>query len=424
MFATFKQIFTPRNKELRKRILFTLGCLAIFIIGTTISIPNTNKLSGDLGFLELLNSIGGGALKRGSIFGLGVMPYISASIIIQLFTMNIIPYFTELAKEGYSGRRKLNTITRYFGIAIAFIQGIILSLGIVGSGSDAISYIKVAVILTAGTAFLLWIGDQITQKGVGNGLSLIIMAGIVAQLPYMMTEAFKTFVLDNDNLLDCLVVIKSIVSFIIYVAIYFAIVIGVVFIQESERRIPIQYSNKTSSAYGAKQTYIPFRVNAAGVMPVIFASTIIAIPQTLANFIKSEGYIKFVNNYLNYNTVVGLIIYLVLIVLFSYIYTLLQFRPADISENLQKNGGYIPGIRPGVETKNYIKSVLIKITTFGSLFLVVIAALPILFSNYSNVQNANITLGGTGILIVVGVALETYKQIESVLTQKEYKRRF
>ena len=171
MFATFKQIFTPRNKELRKRILFTLGCLAIFIIGTTISIPNTNKLSGDLGFLELLNSIGGGALKRGSIFGLGVMPYISASIIIQLFTMNIIPYFTELAKEGYSGRRKLNTITRYLGIAIAFIQGIILSLGIVGSGSDAISYIKVAVILTAGTAFLLWIGDQITQKGVGNGLS-------------------------------------------------------------------------------------------------------------------------------------------------------------------------------------------------------------------------------------------------------------
>ena len=398
MFATFKQIFTPRNKELRKRILFTLCCLAIFIIGTTISIPNTKSLSDNLGFLELLNSIGGGALKRGSIFGLGVMPYISASIIILLFSMNIIPYFTDLAKEGYSGRRKLNTITRYLGIAIAFIQGIILSLGIVGSGSDAITYVKVAIILTAGTAFLLWIGDQITQKGVGNGLSLKIMAGIVAGLPYMMTEAFKTFVLGNDNLFI------GIISFIIYVAIYFAIVIGVVFIQESERRIPIQYSNKTSSAYGAKQTYIPFRVNAAGVMPVIFASAIIAIPQTLANFIKSEGYIKFVNNYLNYNSTVGLIIYLVLIVV--------------------KNGGYIPGIRPGVETKNYIKSVLIKITTFGSLFLVVIAALPIVFSNYSNVQNANITLGGTGILIVVGVALETYKQIESVLTQKEYKRRF
>lgn len=418
MFATFKQIFAPRNKELRKRILFTLCSLAIFIVGTTISIPNTNSLSNDLGFLELLNSIGGGALKRGSIFGLGVMPYISASIIIQLFSMNIIPYFTELAKEGYSGRRKMNKITRYLGIAIAFIQGIILSLGIVSSGSDAIEYVKVAIILTAGTAFLLWIGDQITQKGVGNGLSLIIMAGIVAQLPYMMTEAFKTFVLDNSNLFI------GIVTFIVYVVIYLGIVVGVVFIQESERRIPIQYSNKTSSAYGAKQTYIPFRVNAAGVMPVIFASAIISIPQTLATFITNENYIKFVNNYLNYNTVVGLIIYLVLIVLFSYIYTLLQFRPADISENLQKNGGYIPGIRPGDETRRYVKSVLIKITTFGTIFLVVIAALPILFSNYSDVQNANITLGGTGILIVVGVALETYKQVESVLVQKEYKRRF
>lgn len=418
MFATFKQIFAPRNKELRKRILFTLCSLAIFIVGTTISIPNTNSLSNDLGFLELLNSIGGGALKRGSIFGLGVMPYISASIIIQLFSMNIIPYFTELAKEGYSGRRKMNKITRYLGIAIAFIQGIILSLGIVSSGSDAIEYVKVAIILTAGTAFLLWIGDQITQKGVGNGLSLIIMAGIVAQLPYMMTEAFKTFVLDNSNLFI------GIVTFIVYVVIYLGIVVGVVFIQESERRIPIQYSNKTSSAYGAKQTYIPFRVNAAGVMPVIFASAIISIPQTLATFITNENYIKFVNNYLNYNTVVGLIIYLVLIILFSYIYTLLQFRPADISENLQKNGGYIPGIRPGDETRRYVKSVLIKITTFGTIFLVVIAALPILFSNYSDVQNANITLGGTGILIVVGVALETYKQVESVLVQKEYKRRF
>lgn len=418
MFKTVKQIFAPRNKELRKRIAFTLGCLAIFIAGTSIKVPNTNGINSDLGFLELLNSMGGGALKNGSIFGLGVMPYISASIIIQLFSMNIIPYFTELAKEGYSGRRKMNTITRYLGIGIAFIQGIILALGIVKSGSSAFEIIRVSIILTAGTSFLLWIGDQITQKGIGNGLSLIIMAGIVARLPYMFTEAFKTFVLDNQNLFI------GIVSFVVYILIYVAIVVGVVFINESERRIPIQYSNKTTSAYGAKQTYIPFRVNAASVMPVIFASTIISIPQTFTNFIKSEGYIKFVNNYLNYNTTIGLIIYLVLIVLFSYIYTLLQFRPDDISENLQKNGGYIPGIRPGSETKKYVKSVLIKITTFGAIFLVVIAALPILFSNYSKVSNANITLGGTGILIVVGVALETYKQIESVLSQKEYKGRF
>ena len=373
MFKTVKQIFAPRNKELRKRIAFTLGCLAIFIAGTSIKVPNTNGINSDLGFLELLNSMGGGALKNGSIFGLGVMPYISASIIIQLFSMNIIPYFTELAKEGYSGRRKMNTITRYLGIGIAFIQGIILALGIVKSGSSAFEIIRVSIILTAGTSFLLWIGDQITQKGIGNGLSLIIMAGIVARLPYMFTEAFKTFILDNSNLFI------GIVSFIVYILIYIAIVVGVVFINESERRIPIQYSNKTTSAYGAKQTYIPFRVNAASVMPVIFASTIITIPQTLTNFIKSEGYVKFVNNFLNYNSTFGLILYLVLIVVFSYIYTLLQFRPDDIAENLQKNGGYIPGIRPGSETKKYVKSVLIKITTFGAIFLVVIAALPILF---------------------------------------------
>lgn len=418
MLTSFKQIFAPRNKELRKRILFTLGALAVFVVGTTIKIPNTNSIDNDIGFLELLNTMGGGALKNASIFGLGVMPYISASIIIQIFSMDIIPYFSDLAKEGYTGRRKLNTITRYLGIFIAFIQGLILSVGIVNSNADAFEYIRVSVILTAGTAFLLWLGDQITQKGVGNGISLIIMSGIVAGLPYMMSEAFKTFVLGNDNLFI------GIVTFIVYIAIYIAIVIGVVFIQESERRIPIQYSNKTSSAYGAKQTYIPFRINAAGVMPVIFASTLIAIPQTLTNFIKSEGYIRFVNNYLNYNTVIGLIIYLLLIVIFSYIYTLLQFRPDEISSNLQKSGGYIPGIRPGVETKKYIKKVLIRITTFGSIFLVVIAALPIVFSNYSNVENANITLGGTGLLIVVGVALETYKQIESTLSQKEYKGRF
>ena len=418
MFKTIKQIFAPRNKELRKRIRFTLICLAIFVAGTSVTVPNTNGINSDLGFLELLNSMGGGALKNGSIFGLGVMPYISASIIIQLFSMNIIPYFTELAKEGYTGRRKMNTITRYLGIGIAFVQGIILAAGIVKSGSDAFEYIRVAIILTAGTSFLLWLGDQITQKGVGNGLSLIIMAGIVARLPYMFSQAFNTFILDNDNLFI------GIVSFIVYILIYVAIVVGVVFINESERRIPIQYSNKTTSAYGAKQTYIPFRVNAASVMPVIFASTIIAIPQTLANFIKSESYIKFVNNYLNYNTTVGLIIYLLLIVAFSYIYTLLQFRPDDIAENLQKNGGYIPGIRPGSETKKYVRTILIRITTFGAIFLVLIAALPILFSNYSNINNANITLGGTGILIVVGVALETYKQIESVLSQKEYKGRF
>ena len=417
MFAKFKDIFAKRNKELRKRILFTLACLAIFIIGTNVRIPGTEE-NNNLGFLELLNVIGGGALKNSSIFALGVMPYISASIVIQLLQMDIIPYFSDLAKEGYAGRRKLNRITRYLGIAVALIQGFALSMSILGVGGQTFDYIKITLVLTAGTAFLLWIGDQITQKGIGNGLSLIILSGIVVSFPYMMSEAFKTFVLGNENLFI------GIISFIVYLAIYFAIVVGVVFISESERRIPIQYANKTTSSYGAKQTYIPFKVNAANVIPVIFASALISIPQVIARFVTNEGYLKFVGTYLNYNTTVGLIIYLLLIVIFSYVYTLLQFRPEEISKNLQQNGGYIPGVRPGVETKKYITSVLIRITTFGTIFLVIIAALPIIFQNYSNVENTNISIGGTGLIIVVGVALETYKQIESVLEQKEYKGRF
>ena len=417
MFAKFKDIFAKRNKELRKRILFTLACLAIFIIGTNVRIPGT-KENTNLGFLELLNVIGGGALKNSSIFALGVMPYISASIVVQLLQMDIIPYFSDLAKEGYAGRRKLNRITRYLGIAVALVQGFALSISLLGVGGATFDYIKITLVLTAGTAFLLWIGDQVTQKGIGNGLSLIILSGIVVSFPYMMSEAFKTFVLGNENLFI------GIISFIVYLAIYFAIVVGVVFISESERRIPIQYANKTTSSYGAKQTYIPFKVNAANVIPVIFASALISIPQVIARFVTNEGYLKFVGTYLNYNTTVGLIIYLLLIVIFSYVYTLLQFRPEEISKNLQQNGGYIPGVRPGVETKKYITSVLIRITTFGTIFLVIIAALPIIFQNYSNVENTNISVGGTGLIIVVGVALETYKQIESVLEQKEYKGRF
>ena len=308
MFAKFKDIFAKRNKELRKRILFTLACLAIFIIGTNVRVPGTTENS-NLGFLELLNVIGGGALKNSSIFALGVMPYISASIVVQLLQMDIIPYFSDLAKEGYAGRRKLNRITRYLGIAVALVQGFALSISLLGTGGATFDYIKITLILTAGTAFLLWIGDQITQKGIGNGLSLIILSGIVVSFPYMMSEAFKTFVLGNENLFI------GIISFIVYLAIYFAIVVGVVFISESERRIPIQYANKTTSSYGAKQTYIPFKVNAANVIPVIFASALISIPQVIARFVTNEGYLKFVGTYLNYNTTVGLIIYLLLIVI-------------------------------------------------------------------------------------------------------------
>ena len=418
MFRGFSQLFNKANKDLRKRIYITLFCLGLFALGSSVTIPWATQIYQDLGFLEIFNIMSGGGLRSFSIFALGVSPYITASIITQLLQMDIVPYFKDLKDQGYTGRQKINKINRYMGIIIGFFQAYVLCIAYMGSASVFVQ-LKTALVMTAGTAFCLWMGDQITNKGIGNGQSMLIMAGIILSMPSIFTGAYYGFITSGtyESAL-------GIFFFSLFILVYILIIVGIIWIQLAERRIPIQYANKSTSAYGAQNSFLPIKLNSAGVMPVIFASAIIAIPQTLANFIKSEGYIKFVNNYLNYNTVVGLIIYLVLIVLFSYIYTLLQFRPADISENLQKNGGYIPGIRPGVETKNYIKSVLIKITTFGSLFLVVIAALPILFSNYSNVQNANITLGGTGILIVVGVALETYKQIESVLTQKEYKRRF
>lgn len=417
MFSKFKQIFAKRNKPLRERILFTLICLSIFIVGINIKVPGTIGIDDKLDFLDLLDIMGGGALKSSSIFALGVMPYISASIVVQLLQMDIFPYFSDLAKEGYNGRRKLNRITRYLGILVALIQGFALSLKIVDNGT-AFEYIRVSIILAAGTAFLLWLGDQITKKGIGNGLSLIIMSGIVVSFPAMFRDAFDTFVLKDANLF------LGIVKFTTYILVYLLVVAGVVFISESERRIPIQYANKTTSSYGAKQTYIPFKVNAASVIPVIFASAVMSIPQMLTYFITNAKYISFVQKWTNYTTVRGLIIYLVLIIIFSFVYTIIQFKPEEIAKNLQQNGGYIPGVRPGEETKKYITSVLLKITTFGTLFLVVIAALPILFQKLPFASNTNVTLGGTSLIIIVGVALETFKQIESVVDQKEYKGRF
>lgn len=419
MFKNLKQIFSPRNKDIRNKILFTLLILFVYKIGTAVRVPGTENITQDLGFLELLNVMGGGSLRNFSIFALGVTPYISASIIIQLLQMDIIPYFSNLAKEGHTGRVKLNKITRYLGIALAFLQGLVMSFSFLGQGATAIEYLRVSLILTAGTCFLLWLGDQITQKGVGNGISMLIMAGILISTPAMMTDAFGSFVVSGTTQEVALGVTK----FILFLLIYVAIIIGVVFIEKSERRIPVQYSNRTSTAYGAKQTYIPFKLNSAGVMPVIFASSLISIPSLLASFIKKDSFSLFVNSYINYNTITGFILYILLIILFTYLYTFMAsgLRPKELAENLNKNGGYIPGVRPGNETKNYVSTVLSRTTFLGALFLIIIAGLPIIFSNVSSLPTS-VTVGGTGLLIVVGVALETYNQIESSLSARQYER--
>lgn len=419
MFANIKQIFNPKNKDLQKRILFTLAALFVFKLGTTIIVPGIDQSAlgtDNLGFLGLINAMGGGAMEKFSIFSLGVMPYITASIIIQLLQMDIVPYLADLAKEGQVGRTKINQITRVFGIILAFIQGYMFSFAFI-KGGTVMQYMEFATVLTAGTALLLWIGDQITAKGVGNGISLIIMAGIIATMPTMFVDAYTGLVV-GDTVQQLTL---GIVKFALFVALYLGIIIAVVYEQCSERRIPIQYANKTTSSYGGTQNYIPFKLNSAGVIPVIFASALISIPALIAQFIKNEGFTLFVNKWLSMHTPVGFVIYIVLIFGFTYFYTFLQLKPKELTENLQKNGGYIPGIRPGEETVKYITRTLNRITVVGATCLAIIAALPIIFGAVSSLPTS-VSIGGTGLLIVVGVALESYKQIESQLVSRNYSR--
>ncbi len=416
MFKTIKLLFHKKNKDIRKRVLFTLGCLFVFILGKTIPVPGTQGAVSSLGLWELYDAISGGALEQFSIFSLGVMPYISASIITGILQMDIIPYFTELKEQGATGRQKINQINRYLGLGIAFLQGFAMAFAFVPNGSAA-EFLKIAIILTGGTAFLLWLGDRITQKGIGNGISLLIMAGIISSIPNMFIETFQSLVLGNESLF------MGIIAFSIFVIIYLAIIVGIIFVEKSERRIPIQYANQTSSAYGARQNYIPFKLNSASVMPVIFASVVFTIPSFIAGLMDSENaFAVFVSKYVNYTTPVGFTAYMIVIILFCFFYTFLQINPEELSKNLNKNGGYIPGVRPGNETKKYISTIIGRITLIGALFIAVVAGLPIVFSNFINTGlPSSVSLGGTSILIVIGVALETYNQLESSLINRNYK---
>jgi len=416
MFKTLKLLFNKKNKDIRKRLLFTLGCLLVFIVGKTIPVPGTQGAVSELGLWELYDAISGGGLEQFSIFALGVMPYISASLITGILQMDIIPYFTELKEQGATGQQKINQINRYLGLALAFLQGFAMAFAFLPNG-NALDFLKVAIILTGGTAFLLWMGDQMTQKGIGNGVSLLIMAGIISSIPNMFIETFQALVLGNENL------VLGIVGFSIFVLIYIAIIVGIVFVEKSERRIPIQYANQTTSAYGARQNYIPFKLNSASVMPVIFASVIFTIPSFIAGLLDSESaFAVFVTKYVNYTTPVGFAAYIIIIIIFCFFYTFLQINPEELSKNLNKQGGYIPGVRPGKETKEYISTVIGRITLIGSLFIAIVAGLPIVFSSFIDTGlPSSVSLGGTSILIVIGVVLETYNQLESSLLNRNYK---
>ncbi len=424
MFKGITQLFSKENKDLRKRIYLTLFCLGIFCLGTTITIPWAKPWTTDiiktldLGFLEIFNLMSGGGLKTFAIFGLGVSPYITASIITQLLQMDIIPYFKELKDQGYVGRQKINKITRYLGILIGFFQAYVVCYFYL-RGADVMTMLKVSLVMTAGTAFCLWMGDEITNKGIGNGQSLLIMAGILQSMPAVFTGAFRGFILSGSytNWVGILL-------FCIFVIVYILIIVGVIWIQLAERRIPIQYANRSTTAYGAQASFLPLKINAAGVIPVIFASILTTIPATIVGLTKKQAAINFVNKYIVYTTPTGFIIYIILIFAFSYFYTFLVMNPEEMSKNLNERGGYIPGVRPGADTSNYISKSLGKLTFAGSIFLVILAGIPVIFSLiFKNTLGSSVSLGGTGILIVVGVAIETYKQMESSLISRSYKAR-
>ena len=413
MFRGFSQLFNKANKDLRRRIYLTLFCLGIFCLGSAITIPWASIIYEELGFLEIFNIMSGGGLRNFSIFGLGVSPYITASIITQFLQMDIIPYFKDLKEQGYVGRQKINRITRYLGIVIAFVQAYVLCVFFM-NGSDIPTMLKTELVMNAGTAFCLWMGDQITNKGIGNGQSMLIMAGIILSMPSVFVGAYDGFILAGTYATGL-----GIFFFILFILIYLLIIVGIIWVQLAERRIPIQYANRSSSAYGASQSFLPIKINSAGVIPVIFAQILITIPGTIVNLIGNETAINFINNYINYTTPTGFILYILLIIFFGYFYTFMVMNPEEMSKNLNKRGGYIPGIRPGEDTANYISNSMGKLTFTGSIFLVILAGIPIIFSAIFELP-ASVSIGGTGMLIVVGVAIETYKQMESSLVSRSY----
>lgn len=414
------KLFSKEAKDLRKRILFTLLVLGLYALGTGITIvwatPWLGTLIDQLDFLGVFNLMSGGGFEKFAIFGLGVTPYINASIVTQLLTMDIIPYFKELKEQGYVGRQKINRITRYLGILLAFVQAYVLTVFLLGVSEVAL-IIKITLVMTAGTSFLLWLGDQITEKGIGNGQSLLIMGSIVLSLPAVFTGAYNAFIGTASY-----AIWLGIIFFILYLIMYLLVIVGIVWITLAERRIPIQYANKTVSAYGAKQSYLPLRINYAGVMPVIFASMLLTIPSIVVTIIGNQNAIDFVNKYIMYTSVPGFILYIALIVFFSYFYTFMAMNPEEMSKDLNKSGAYIPGVRPGAETTKYISNVVGRLTLVGALFIAILAGMPILISNLTGL-NQSVAIGGTGILIVVGVAIETYKQVQSGLVSRKYSNR-
>ena len=432
------QIF--KNKEVVNRIFFTIMILFVFRIGAAITAPgitvNSDVLDQSNNMFALMNLLGGGALQNFSIFALGVSPYITAQIIIQLLSMDVLPALSELNKQGQYGRKKIEMATRYLTLMLAAVQ----AYGIIQTAQNTswitfnfeqnfLNYAYVVTIMVAGAMLVMWLGDQITSKGIGNGISVIIFAGIVASLPNQIYTAFTEWVLTNWNL-GSSEAMQGVFQFILYVACLVAIVAFVVYIELARRKIPVQHATRSGGSEKlSKASFLPIKINSAGVIPVIFASSIMMAPSVIASFISQDAMNASWLQVFQYNQLVntggvmipwGLIIYLILILLFTYFYANLQINPDRLAENFQKNGSYIPGIRPGVETANYVKKVLNRVTFIGAMSLMFIAALPVVLTLTVFNEDPTLAIGGTGLIIVVGVALEINNQINGLIAGKSY----
>ena len=411
MLSTLKS--AVKAEDTRKKILFTLMMFLVFRIGTHIPVPNINsevihQLTEQAKLLGFFDMISGGAFKNFSIFAMSITPYINASIIMQLLTV-IIPKLEQLAKED---RKKIAEYTRYLTVVLAFVQAIGVSFGFKGAlVNDSIGSIAlVALTLTAGTACLMWIGELITEKGIGNGISLIIFAGIVSRIPNGCLTLYSYIV--EKGAIGVLVVL-------LFAVIALAAIVAVVAIQEGQRRIPVQYAKRVvgRKVYGGQSTHIPIKVNSAGVIPVIFAMSILMFPGTIASFFPNSGLAQAITNIFDVSGIFYNILYALLIVFFTYFYSAISFNPVDVAENIKKNGGFIPGLRPGRPTSDYISKVMSRITLFGAIFLAAIAVLPAIIMGLTGLE---LYFGGTALLIVVGVALDTMKQLEASLLMRSY----
>jgi preprotein translocase subunit SecY len=413
-------------EELRTRLLYTALLLVVVRVGSHVTLPGVDAVllaraeanQAQNTLFGLYDLFVGGAFKNAAIFALGIMPYISSSIILQLLGA-VVPYFQKLSKEGEEGRKKLTQLTRYGTVLVSALQawGVSVRLTslqlegipIVPSEIQGIGFtLSTVIFLTAGTIFMMWLGEQITERGIGNGISLIIFIGIIARFPHSIAEQFAI----SQNLIITLLILVVMV----------AIVAGVVLVTQGTRRIPVQYAKRVvgRKVYGGVTQYIPLRVNTAGVMPIIFAQSIMFIPQTILTFFPESDFMASVSGYFQYTSYTYAVFYGILIIFFTYFYTAIAFNPKDVAENMQKQGGFIPGIRPGRHTSDFIDNILTKITLPGSIFLAIIAILPTFVSRFGVTPSFSQFFGGTSLLIMVGVALDTLQQLESHLLMRHY----